>query len=133
MIVIAIIAILLSLALPAYQDFTVRTRVAEGMSIAAGAKVAVGETCQTDPSVVPTNASTGFMFSPSKYVESITISNSCAEPWIVIRTHNIGAATNVVMSLDGYFDAGSGRILWNCHRVRGERQHIPGSCRDGHW
>jgi len=133
MIVIAILGILMSLALPAYQDYTIRTRVSEGLSIAAGAKIAVGETCQVDPSVTPSNASTGFSFSSSPFVRSITISNTCAEPWIVIRTQNTGAATNVVLSLDGYFNPGTGRVSWNCHRVAGEKQHMPGSCRDNHW
>ena len=134
MIVIAIIAILLSLAIPSYRDFTIRTKVTEGLSIAAGAKVAVSETCQSDPRVTPSNASTGFVFSSSAdgYVRSIVISNTCAEPWIVIRTKNTGATTDVILSLDGYFNRGEGRILWNCHQVRGEKQHMPGSCRDGH-
>ena len=40
MIVIAIISLLVSLALPAYQNFTVRSKVAEGFSVAAAAKLA---------------------------------------------------------------------------------------------
>ena len=133
MIVIAIIAILVSLALPSYLDLTVRARVSEGLSIASAAKVAVAETCQTDPGVIPTNTTTGYSSSvSSKYVSSITISNTCAEPWIVIRTMNTGATTDVVLSLDGYLDRGGGSIDWNCHQVSGEKRHMPGSCRDGH-
>ena len=133
MIVIAIIAILVSLALPSYVDMTVRARVSEGLSIASAAKVAVAETCQTDPGITPTNATTGYPATvSSKYVRSITISNTCAEPWIVIRTMNTGATTDVILSLDGYLTNGAGRITWNCHQVRGEKRHMPGSCRDGH-
>ena len=132
MIVIAIIGILLSIALPSYQDFTVRAKVTEGLSIAAAAKVAVGETCQSAPGTTPSNSSTGYASAPSEYVRSITISNTCQEPWIVIRTKNTGATTDVVLSLDGHFDRGNGRISWNCHQVRGEKQHMPGSCRDNH-
>jgi prepilin-type N-terminal cleavage/methylation domain-containing protein len=133
MIVIAIIAVLVSLALPSYQDFTIRTKVSEGLSVAASAKIAVAETCMTDPSIAPTNTSTGYSFTRSSYVSRIDISNSCAEPWIVIRTVDTGAVTNVILSLDGYFDAGSGRVEWNCHQVRGEKRHMPQSCRDNHW
>ncbi len=43
MIVVAIIGILAAVALPAYQDYTVRARVSEGMSLAASAKLAVAE------------------------------------------------------------------------------------------
>jgi len=133
MIVIAIIAVLVSLALPSYQDYTIRTRVSEGLSMAASAKVAVAETCMSDPTVVPSNTTTGYSMASTEYVQSIVISHTCAEPWIVIRTWNTGAATNVVMSLDGYLDPNSGRVQWNCHTVTGELRHIPESCRDGHW
>ena len=44
MIVVAIIGILAAVALPAYQDYTVRTRVSEGLVLAGAAKLAVSET-----------------------------------------------------------------------------------------
>lgn len=44
MIVVAIIGILASIAIPAYQDYTVRTKVAEGLFLSGGAKTAVEET-----------------------------------------------------------------------------------------
>jgi len=44
MIVIAIIGILAAIALPQYQDYTIRSRVTEGLSLAQGAKIAVAET-----------------------------------------------------------------------------------------
>ena len=133
MIVIAIISVLVSLALPAYQDFTIRTRVSEGLSVAGSARLAVAETCMTDSSIVPTNATTGYAFQSSKYVSSIVIRHTCAEPWIIVRTANTGAATDVVFSLDGYLSPGSGRVEWNCHKVAGQARHIPQSCRDNHW
>jgi type IV pilus assembly protein PilA len=47
MIVVAIIGILAAVALPAYQDYTVRARVTEGLSMAASAKTAVAENAQS--------------------------------------------------------------------------------------
>ena len=43
MIVVAIIGILAAIAIPAYQDYTVRSKVTEGLNLAAAAKVAVAE------------------------------------------------------------------------------------------
>ena len=43
MIVVAIVGILAAIAIPAYQDYTVRARVTEGLSLASAAKVAVSE------------------------------------------------------------------------------------------
>ena len=47
MIVIAILGILMAIAIPAYQDYTVRAKVSEGMNVASAAKLAVAETRQT--------------------------------------------------------------------------------------
>ncbi len=43
MIVVAIIGILAAIAIPAYQDYTIRSQVSEGLSLAAAAKAAVAE------------------------------------------------------------------------------------------
>jgi type IV pilus assembly protein PilA len=43
MIVVAIIGILAAIAIPAYQDYTVRSKVTEGLNIASSAKVSVSE------------------------------------------------------------------------------------------
>jgi type IV pilus assembly protein PilA len=53
MIVIAILGILLAIAIPAYQDYTVRARVGEGMNLAASPKVAVAETFQATGGLIP--------------------------------------------------------------------------------
>lgn len=77
MIVVAIIGILAAIALPAYQDYTVRTKVSEGLVLAGSAKVALAEAYQANDlagiSAIAAewNAST----KSSKYVSGITISD----------------------------------------------------------
>src|SRR5690606_31342072 len=59
MIVIAILGILMAIAIPAYQDYTVRAKVSEGLNVAGAAKLAVSETYQSDGSLPTTNAEAG--------------------------------------------------------------------------
>ena len=82
MIVVAIIGILAAIALPAYQDYTVRTKVAEGLMLASSAKLAVAETfANKGASAVaayngsgPTTANSyTYTFNSTKYVASIAI------------------------------------------------------------
>lgn len=132
MIVIAIIAILLALALPAYQDYTIRTKVAEGLSVAASAKLAASETCQSeDPNTFsPTNANTGYSFTASPYVASVAITGSCTAPIITVQTQNTGAAADPELVLTGDYADGAGRITWDCSLgSQGEVQHVPSTCR----
>ena len=129
MIVIAIIAILVALALPAYQDYTIRTKVSEGLSVAAAAKLAVSETCQSDPTITPSNATTGYNFTSSPYVTSVTVGGTCAAPTVAIVTANTGATADVSLQLTGGFTADSGRITWDCTTTAGETRHVPATCR----
>lgn len=59
MIVVAIIGILAAIAIPAYQDYTKRAHVSEGLSLAAGAKTAVSEFYSTNNDWPTNNASAG--------------------------------------------------------------------------
>lgn len=132
MIVIAIVAILLALALPAYQDYTIRAKVTEGLSLGASPKLAVSETCQSDPLATPA-ADSGYAFVPGTddddYVLSIVISGTCAVPVVTITTQNTGAAADPVLVLTGDVQPNSGQIEWDCTTSSGLPQHVPVSCR----
>jgi len=133
MIVIAIIAILVALALPAYQDYTIRTKSAEGLSVAASAKLAGAETCQSDPALsITDNSNAGYEFAISKYVSGITIRGGCnvGETLSVVATTNTntGATSAVIFSMNGQI--GNSNIDWICYRTGGENRHVPSTCRN---
>nr|WP_325345542.1 pilin [Xylophilus sp.] len=89
MIVVAIIGILAAVALPQYQNYTIRAKVTEGLSLAGAAKLAVAETFASKPgeaidaytgSGEPAVNSYGYKFTATSIVSSIAIAAIAATP-----------------------------------------------------
>jgi type IV pilus assembly protein PilA len=76
MIVVAIIGILAAVALPAYQDYVVRSRVTEGLNLATAAKLSVADNA-ANGTPLPGGLSAGYVApSPTKNVQSVLITNA---------------------------------------------------------
>lgn len=95
MIVVAIIGILASIALPAYNDYTVRGRVSEGVSLLSAAKKAavadVATIADLGVAAVTWNNQAGGVGATSKYVNQITIDGATGVVTIVFNSANIGS------------------------------------------
>ena len=80
MIVIAIIGILAAIAIPAYQDYTIRSKVSEGLNLAGAAKLAVAETYDSEGKFLTNdNASYGLPTAISingNYVASVDVTGA---------------------------------------------------------
>ncbi|MFZ0872691.1 MAG: pilin [Rhodanobacter sp.] len=133
MIVVAIIAILAAIAIPAYQDYLIRSQVAEGFSLADGSKAAIVEFYANYGHFPSTQASAGLPNDSQisgKYVGHVNATETAGQ--ILIHFDNTGAQSanpaiaNQQLALSAVTSNGS--ISWTCTTSILPR-YLPSSCR----
>ena len=130
MIVVAIIGILAAIALPAYQDYTIRSKVTEALVMASEAKTAVAETAAALGGLGNvTAANTGFTFAANAtaYVASIAITD--ATGIITVTTRTTGATAAPVLTLTPTQTTAESPLTWLCATTAGLDKHVPANCR----
>ena len=135
MIVVAIIGILAAIAIPAYQDYTIRAQVSEGLNLAGGAKAAVTEYYQDSGELATTNDEAGLETNTEiqgKYVDQIGVGGdgSGVDGEIEIQ---YGNSVNATISGDTLLltpdTTNSGSVVWTCTSPDISNKHLPASCR----
>ena len=127
MIVVAIIGILAAVALPAYQDYTIRARVSEALSLSSAAKTTISENISNNGGVMPGDACIGV----APTVATVNVASiNCAAATGIVTVVTTAAAGSVTMTLTPTAPgAAGGAITWACARTGGENRHVPASCR----
>jgi len=136
MIVVAIIAILAAIAIPAYQNYLIRTQVTEGTSLAGGVQTAVAEFYANNARFPASNASAGVASAKSivgKYVVQVDVnSGTVTGDGVIDALFNSTSANtkiqgkNLVLSP---ITSPDGSIHWSCTKSDVDPQYLPTSCR----
>jgi len=126
MIVVAIIGILAAIAIPAYQDYTVRSKITEGLNLADSAKTTVSEGFQSGGMAGMASAAAGWTFIQTKYVSGVAIAGGTG---VITVTYNntangisqLGGANTIILTpfvnKAALSDANTGNIDWACASV----------------
>ena len=131
MIVVAIIGILAAVALPAYQDYTKRARVSEGLSLASGAKTALAEYVASNNQWPTTNTEAG-LADPEKItgnsVESVTVAKSGDGNGQIKVKYNGKVGGGEILVVGTTTDGG---VKWTCNSSANtvNAKYRPSECR----
>jgi type IV pilus assembly protein PilA len=130
MIVVAIIAILAAIALPAYQDYTIRSQVTEGSTLADHAKTAISIFVSDRGIFPPNNASAG-MAQPTSvvgnYVTQVDIGFVDGQIQVTYGNQVNAAVSGDILIFSAITHAGS--LEWDCHSATIDPKYLPTSCR----
>jgi type IV pilus assembly protein PilA len=126
MIVVAIIGILAMVAIPAYQNYTTRARVIEGVNLAAAAKLAVSETVLSTQMLPKTQADSGYE-SPTATpnVASVKISDKTATV-VVLYTDAVAKKSTLILTPTVHT---TGDVSWTCEGGTLPAKYRPSGCR----
>ena len=133
MIVVAIIGILAAIALPAYQDYTIRSRVTEGFSLAGSAKSLIGTDANTANELLAVatawNAQVGGVGATSKYVGSVLVNGVTGEITMTYDAGNVGSIpASSTLTIHPYRQTALGPVTLGAAFTAGDTGAIDWAC-----
>ena len=130
MIVVAIIGILAAIAIPAYQDYTIRAQVSEGLNLAAGAKAAITEYFQ-DRGVFPVGNTEAGISASSTIIGNFVSDVAVGSGGQITVTYN-GPRVNATIANDTLLltpGTNTGSVDWACSAGSLLPKYLPSTCR----
>jgi type IV pilus assembly protein PilA len=124
MIVVAIIGILAAIALPAYQDYTIRSKVSELILAASAARTAITEKYQADQDAA--NMGVGTTIEAFGKITGATVANNGVVT-ITGGAASTSVGTAVTVTLTPTVNTTAGTLTWSCSGT--PTRYMPGSCR----
>jgi type IV pilus assembly protein PilA len=131
MIVVAIIGILAAIAIPAYQDYTIRAQVSEGLSLSGGAKAAISEFTMDTGRFPSDNATAGVSASADitgKYVSDVLVTDGTIQVTYDGPDAHAQLAGKMIELVP---TTNAGSVDWLCQTgtTAVDSKHLPSACR----
>ena len=123
MIVVAIIGILAAVALPAYQDYTVRARVSELLLAASSARTSFTESAQNLNSLG--GASSNLSIQPVGKISAATVADTAMT---INGTDTVMGTAGIIMTLTPSWNTGANTVTWSCSVT--PTRYEPSTCRN---
>jgi type IV pilus assembly protein PilA len=134
MIVVAIVGILAAIAIPAYQDYTVRSKISEAMTALAAAKTSISESYISGGSMPTSAAAAGINTgAQGKIISSMGydyVSTSTSEVWVTLINSELQGANGTSFGMSG--EGSSTGVVWTCGQASSggtPDKYLPASCR----
>ncbi|WP_130617787.1 pilin [Dyella amyloliquefaciens] len=135
MIVVAIIAILAAIAIPAYSDYTTRSKVSELVVAADACKTSVAEYYQSQGALPTDTAAAGCSDNPTQYVASLSVAAG-----VITVGADASGAGHLPASATGNFvltptasttatDPTAAPLSWSCTASTIDKKYLPAICR----